>query len=231
MKNLVICTVVGVALMAAGPAMGATITQVMTFSGTPNYQRTLAFNEFDDLGGTLTLQSIQVSVLLNVGGGRFILDNDGEQGASGTFEFGAKGDISSTDVSLVDATLQPVTAELQAVHSQSFSLDPNQGDGPNDFDPSSPDGLQYDGGAETDSDSGFIGSLVFSQYIGTGTYDIDVDVTQWQDFGGISGIEWAVTPVTASGNVTVKYDYIPEPASMSVVCLGGVLTFLRRRRR
>ena len=223
------CNVLVAVALAAGPAIGATITQVETFSGTPDLTRTLTFDEFDDLGGTLTLTSIQVSVSLSAIGGQLILDNDGESSASGSFDFGAKGDISSTDVSLLDAGLLPVTSEVQAGHNQAFSLDPNTGDGPSDFDPTAPDGLQYNGGTETDSDSGLISGTVFNQYIGTGTYDIDVDVTQWQDFGGVSGIEWAVTPVSASGEVTVIYNYIPEPATLGLLSLGA-LALLRRRR-
>ena len=229
MCKALLCSIVVAVVLVAGPAMAAQIIQTEAFSGTPDLTRTLTFDEFDDLGGTLTLTSIQVSVSLSAIGGQLILDNDGESSASGSFDFGAKGDISSTDVSLLDAGLFPVTSEVQAGHNQAFSLDPNTGDGPSDFDPTAPDGLQYNGGTETDSDSGLISGTVFNQYIGTGTYDIDVDVTQWQDFGGLSGIEWAVTPVSASGNVTVIYNYIPEPATLGLLSLGA-LALLRRRR-
>ena len=147
----------------------------------------------------------------------------------GTFEFGAKGDISSTDVSLLDAGFQPVTAELESLHSDAFSLDGNVGDGPGDYDPSPPDGMLYAGGLETDSDSGFIGSALFDQYTGTGTYDIVAEVNQWSYFGGVSGIEYAVTPSTAGGEVTVVYTYIPEPGTLSLLVLGGLVSTRRRR--
>ena len=76
---------------------------------------------------------------------------------------------------------------------------------------------------------GIIASTLFSQYIGPGTYDIMVDVLQWSDFGGVSGIEWAVTPVTCDGEVTVVYNYIPEPATLSLLGFGS-LALVRRRR-
>jgi hypothetical protein len=217
-------------LLSATLASAGTITQTETYSGTPNFTQTLTFDEFDDLGGTLTLTSIQVLVDLDVLGGVLVLDNDGVDPASGTYEFGGKADISSTDVSLLDAAFQPVTAEVEALTSGAFNLTGNVGDGANDFDPSAPDGVQVNGTTQSDSDSGFIAAALFSQYIGTSTFDVDLDATQWSDFGGVSGIEWAVTPVTADGEVTVIYNYVPEPATMGLLSLSG-MALLRRRRK
>jgi len=217
-------------LVSTSLASALTLTETETFNGTPNFLRTLMFDQFDDQGGTLTLQSISVSVLLNVQGGQVTLDNDGEEVASGSYEFGGKGDISSTDVSLLDASFQPVTAEVAALTTGGFNLDANVGDGPGDYDPTPPDGMLISGTSQSDSDSGFIASSLFSQYIGAGTFDIDVSIDQWADFGGVSGIEWAVTPVTAGGEVTVVYNYVPEPATMSLLAIGGLVALRRRRK-
>ena len=164
-------------LLFAGVASAATISQTHSYSGTPNYNQTFTFDEFDDQGGALTLLSIKVIFDLDVDGGVFILDNDGVLPAAGNYEFGAKGNISSTDVSLLDVALQPVTAELSALTVGAFALAGNQGDGPNDFDPSAPDGTQINGGPHSDSDNGFITPAAFAQYIGVGTYDCSTSAT------------------------------------------------------
>ena len=166
-----------------------TITQTQNFGGTPNLLQLLTFNQFDDQGGSLILQSIEVTFSLDITGGSLTLDNDGQLPANGTFEFGADGDISSTDVSLLNTSFQPITAGLEATHIGAFALTANAGDGSGDFDPTPTDGMQYIGTNENDSDSGFITPAVFVGYIGTGTYDIVVDAIQWSSFGGVSGIE------------------------------------------
>jgi len=222
--------VVAILLAAFGQAGAAPIVQTKPFSGTPDFTEDLTFDKFDDQGGTLTLLSIEVIHTLNVNGGQLILDNDGVDPAVGTFIFGAAGAISSLDVSLLDSLLQPVTGQLSATHSGPFNLAGNVGDGAADYDPSPPDGMQYNGGVKTDSDSGFISSTVFAQYTGAGTYDIKAGVNQGAAFGGLSGIEWAVTPVTSSGEVTVIYNYVPEPATLSLLGISG-LAMIRRRRR
>ena len=227
MKRYFAALVVSLAL--CGMATAAQTIQTETFGGIPNLTDTLTFDEFDDLGGTLILLSIQVLVDLDVSGGTLTLDNDAATPASGAFEFGAKGDISSSDVSLLDAAFQPVTAEVEALTTGAFALDPNIGDVSGDFDSSGPDGMLINGGVVAVGDSGYIASALFGQYTGLGTFDVDVDVTQWSDFGGVSGIEYAVTPLTAGGEVTVIYNYIPEPATMSLLGLGA-LALIRRKR-
>src|SRR4030042_1201486 len=124
-KALIILTM---AVCLCGTAWATTIVQTKNFNGIPAMAGSSTFDQFDDNGGMYTLNSIQVSLYLQIVGGELILDNDGELAASGTLQFGAKGTLISTDVSLLDSTPTPIPGEATAFNSQAFNLDPNTGD-------------------------------------------------------------------------------------------------------
>jgi hypothetical protein len=201
----------------------------------PNMSGYLTFDQFDNHGGTWVLSSIEVLLTLHTSGGQLVLDNDSDQPASGIFQFGAKGNIESNDVTLLNSSAQTIPGQAGAYHSRAFSLEPENGDGPNNRDGNSPDGLVYDGGTESGIVSGLVGSSYWTGsgakgYLGTDTYDIYYSIFQWLDYGSIGGIEYAVTPVSASGDVTITYTYdvIPEPATITLLCL-GTFALLKRK--
>lgn len=205
-----------------------TITQTIPFGpDIPDYTETLTFNQFNGLIADLI--SIEVSMELNVDGGLLIMDNDSPNNAHVDAHIGADGAIMSVDVALLDCAFQPVVANVMAETIQSFDLAPNIGDGANDFDPSPPDGAQLNGGAATDSDNGFVCNTFWGGYVGPGTFDIDANIDQFFDYGAVSGVEIGYTPVTADGTVTVVYNFVPEPATIGLLVIGG-LAMLRRRR-
>lgn len=226
--------VVALALVAfvAAAASGAQVTTTQSFSGTPDFSRTLTFDQID-LGPNCTLNWIKVTLTGNVNGGQFILDNDSEEAASGIFEFGATNSIGSSSVPMLDASFSPVVGQVKVVHAEEFALSANEGDGAGDYDSSAPDGMLYVGGSECDGKTGYINSAFFPQYIGTGTFTVQVDTKQYMTYGGVSGIEVAFTPVSAFGCMDITYDYscVPEPSSILAIVTGmGSLLALRRRR-
>lgn len=227
MKRLVCVLLLASFLIIVIPvADSAVITQTKNFSGIPSINGSLAFNKFDTHGSAWTLNSIQVSLTLQSSGGWLRLDNDGANPASGNFEFGAEGTINSTNVSLLSSSFTAIPGQVNACHSQAFSLAANIGDGSDDYDPTPPDGMLYTGGIETDNKSGFVGSAFWAAYQGTGTYNINYEVLPRFNFGSIiGGLEWAINPVNVSGYVQVIYNYtiIPEPATMILLSLGGLL--------
>jgi hypothetical protein len=224
-------------LVASSFAAGAVIIeQTQDFSGTPNFDANLVFDEFDDDGGNLTLQSIRVDVSLNVTGGSLKVDNDGNQPASGAVEFGAEVLLSST-VSLVDASLQPIVqpGDVKATDGTTLSVTADDGDtevgGTPNFSYLGTDYDFFNGTAQSDSDFGYVSSSAFSQYIGTGTYIITVDADQVADYGALGGVQAQIDPLSASGQVKITYSYVPEPAALGLLAIGGVAILFRRRRR
>lgn len=220
--------------LISSSAFAYTIPETQFFSGIPNINGPLTFNQFDNQGGTRVLQSINISLTLQASGGYFKIDNDDTNSVSGTFEFGANAAISTTDVILKDSSSQDIPAQAAAYHSGAFNLAANVGDGVGDYDPTGPDGMFYNGGIENSITSGSIGNAFWSSgtkgFMGTGTYNIDFSVARRAQCSSL-GIEYQSSPPPSTfGFVTVLYTYdvVPEPATICLLAFGG-LVFLTKK--
>jgi hypothetical protein len=218
------------AVLAAGSLHAAVITQTKTFGGQPNYSSILTFNQFNDMGGIYTLNSILIEVTLNTAAGASLgIDNDGQQAAAGTVEFGSNGGITASSVTLLKTDFSTFYAALVATSSKPMSLTGDNGDGST----YSTEGADYDSlvtEASSMNASANISGLVFGQYTGTGTYTITYGVNQYINMAAFGGAQFQGNPVTTDGQIKVTYDYaVPEPATASMIGLVGVLGFLIRR--
>lgn len=162
MKRIVSWAIVALIVISAGTtALADSIVQTKTFTGVPNYSQLLQFDQFNAAPGA-TLTSIEVICSLTVSGGRLVLDNDGAQAASGHYEFGANGLISSTDVTLLDYTMQPVVTQVRSINAGTFSLDGNPNPILGDYNSNAPCGMAVIGGTVTASKSGLINSAFWN---------------------------------------------------------------------
>jgi hypothetical protein len=217
----------------ASPSLAAVLSEVEPFGpGTPNFDSTLTFNQFDPTLGTLN--SVQIIMNVAVTGGSLTVDNDGVGPAAVTVELGAEGNLSSLDVSLLDIAFQPVVSDVTASTIGNFNLGAENGDGLGNVDGTGPDGAILLGADNNYTDSGFINPLFHAGYTGISTFDITAEIDQILDFGSVGGVEGAFTPVTASGYVRVIYNYdaiVPEPTSLVLVGLGLFAFAMNCRKR
>ncbi len=222
-------------VLSSASAFAAIYSQVQNFSGIPNINNTFTFNQFDTSLGTLT--GIQITLTVNSQGGIYVLDNDSASAASGIFEFGAMGSISSTDVILLNSLFASIPGSVGAYQTQTFSLAADNGDGIGNLDSTGPDGMAYVGDSESGSGTGTVSNMLWSAgakgFLGTGAYNILCNVIQWSNLSSAGGVEYSVTPVTANGSVQVSYIYdaIPEPATLAILALGALIPMKKRTRK
>ena len=211
-------------------ANAATIVQTQNYSFTPTGNQTLTFNEFDTLGGTRTLLSVTVTTSLTKSGGSLFVDNDSAVSAEGSISQTVTINISATGASLYNSTLDGAIGQgVTSTTSYFTALAADDGDGAG-YHESGPDwgGTAFADNTITQTES--VDNI--NTYIGSGTtFTVKVSGIQYTDTSSISGVAGAFTAATASGYVTVTYNYVPEPGSWLIVCGGlGAGVFVRRRR-
>lgn len=217
-------------MTVAGSAFGMTISQTQPFgTANPTYSTPLNFNQFDDMGGTLTLTSVQVILSLDVDGGSATIDNDGADAGTGDLGLGATGSVSSGDVGLITAAAIPFDLESTASTMWMGPLAGNDGDG-NGAQNGGPDEFTLLGAAANAGDNDFVGAAFFGGYIGAGSYTIDVDVEGFLNISSPdTSVEGSFSPVFAGGEVTVIYNFTPAPGAAVLLGAAGLIGLRRRR--
>lgn len=219
-----------IAASSVGAASAATtIPQVKPFSFVPDATVPLVFNQFDPSLGTLT--RIKITTNVTKFGGSAELDNDSANPAAGTISQQVSINLSSTQVSLQDASMAPIGSGITAVTSIAPNLAGDDGDGP---------GIQTGGGdylfsgfdSISTSQEGDVSPTLFGAYQGTGTFQINARGDAGSSSTLNSGVAILILPANVSGDVTIVYTYdaVPEPTT-AVLGAVGALALLRRRRR
>ncbi|MGJ8694771.1 MAG: PEP-CTERM sorting domain-containing protein [Verrucomicrobiaceae bacterium] len=188
----------------------------------------LAFNAYN--GNASDIISVEWCYHLAVGGGQMIVDNDGSQAATVNASFGGELDVSSAGLNLLDGSFNPIFDDVSAGTSSVLNLAANVGDGPGDYDPTGPDGATILGQQSSNSGSGFVHTGFHSQYAGTNPIYLTVDADAFADIGTVGGVEFASTPASASGYVTLKITAVPEPSTALLGVLGALGFVVRRKR-
>jgi hypothetical protein len=231
MRRIVSLVSACLALAAAGAtAVAATITHGPTLhdNGGPGYGNgatgSFLVPQFDDLGGTLTLTQVTLTVTINGTGGQHDFDNESAAGALITLGIGStvrvKGPLGGTQLVVIPDAFATVTGWV----------DPDNDPGFADF--AGTDYLSIIGGAVSDTESAFRTSPAsLAPYIGTGdvTFAFDDGLTSTSGTGilpspGANKVTFGTT--NFSFTTTMAYDYVPEPATalllaLSAAAMGG----------
>lgn len=197
----------------------------------------LTFNQYNGSLGDLT--GIVVELSISTVGGLAEVDNESAATVSETVSFGSSASLDYF-TSTVSIPLELVLTTTKAYVSQTFTLGPDDGDGIG-VQSGGADYASLAGGIVTNSASADVNSGVWSQYVGTGTYTIVLNVATFLELSASGGVSQGSSPPTANGYVTVTYQGVggggggsaPEPGSLLLLSssLGGLAFWRYRRKR
>ncbi len=217
-------------------ANAATIVQTQNYSFTPTGNQNLIFNKFDTFGGNRILNSVTITTSLTKSGGSLYVDNDSATAGSGSISQTVRIDLTAPGVNMMSTSFGAIGSNVSSTTSYFVSLEADDGDG-SQYQSGGPDWGGTTFADQTATRTEEVSSLVSDSFKGTGaTFTINVAGVQSTDTQSISGASGAFSPASASGYVTVTYNYtdltpVPEPASWLIVCGGlGAGVFVRRRR-
>jgi len=216
--------VVVLAALPAGASLFKTYDVIYGPEDVPDAGTTVSLSQFDEATFG-TLLSITLTLDATASAGSITWDNESDQETD--VDLGIGGEVTAaapSALTLVATPFQTGSATDVAADEVGESPDP-------DF--AGPDSFSVTGGTGTDSDTDTLtNSADFGPYKGTGTFDVDISsiVKTMVLTSGGSG-DTQSTAGKTEGKVTVTYEYVPEPATLALLGLGGVATLIRRRRR
>lgn len=183
----------------------------------PNFTQTVTLDKYT---GSDPLTDVKITLSLISYDGQFEFDNDSSSPATVVIDLDVQATLNSTDVTL------PVATSLIDVYDQTVHLAANDGDNKRAINAGGADYSSLNTGVSSSSAAWNISPANISEYVGSGTFDISVDISELLTITGNSGVSMAVIPTLVEGVITVEY--IPEPATIAILAFGG---FVLRKRK
>ncbi|MCX6034052.1 MAG: choice-of-anchor E domain-containing protein [Chloroflexi bacterium] len=218
-------------LVTAVPAFASTIMDEDTQALPVDANTTLNLSKFDTTLGTLTNVWVQIQVRLS--GASVELDNDATAAQDGTGRVLNAASSLTSSVTLLKVGFDTINNGDLALNAyQVFNLAGTTGD-PCGFTATHlGDYAHWQPGTLTSGDSGDIFSAVWGGYQGTGYFTVTVNSTYLTSatFVGNDGFFQGNTPNgELYGKVIYTYDPVPEPATITLLCVGA-FALLRRKK-
>lgn len=182
---------------------------------------TVKLPQFDPALGTLT--GVKLYLDANAFAGSIAWDNESSTATRVTLGIGAEVTAIAPDaLTIVVVPLQRGQANVDA--------DNEADNGDADF--IGTDALLVTGNSGSESDSAT--PVVFTPYIGTGTFSVAISSvveTYTSTTGGTGEYEHTAGQYDGLVSVTYTYDAVPEPTTMGLLACGGLAILYRRKRK
>lgn len=227
---LITCTAAG--------SNAATLIQTQEFSFLPYAMRTLAFDKFNNNEGNATLTGVHITIQYTRSGGYAAYDNESE--SSATITLTNRVTLLIDTIEVLDLTEMGSSSRLggstglraTSSISATFGVDDDPDD--HNFNTSGADYFRYDLPDVSASDSAYMNNI--SQFIGTDSFELEVEGSQTDQSQLMSGMKTSTSPPSVSGFMTITYEYtgtldaVPDPDPSLLFGISVVwVVFIRRR--
>jgi len=223
--SLLVCVLTVIAATSpAGASLFKSYDVLYGPENVPDAGTTVSLSQFDEATFG-TLLSVTLTLDAEASAGSITWDN--ESALLTDVDLGIGGEVTAT----APSALTLVTLPMQEGSGTGIAAD-EAGESP-DPDFAGPDSFSVTGGTGTDSKFDTLTPPAdLTPYKGTGTFDVLIKSgleTDVHTSGGNGEIQYSNGKT--SGTVTVTYEYLPEPATLALLGIGGLGMLIRRRRK